>query len=74
MAHALALWSGAGTPSDGEREVGRRGVASATCRRLFVGGLAGLALVNAVETASLVSDQRHLYAAPRLELLYHAER
>jgi hypothetical protein len=74
VAQALALRAGGATASDGDRDVGRRETARRACRRLFVGGLGGLALVNAVETASLLADHRLLYAAPRLELLYHAER
>ena len=74
VAHALALWSDAAPAPDSAPASGERRALRATCRVLFVGGLCGLALVNAVETASLLSDQRHLYAAPRLELLYHAER
>src|SRR3990172_1535231 len=74
VAHALALWSGAAPPPKGDPEGRQRSAATATCRRLFVGGLFGLLLVNAAETMSLLSDSRHLYAAPRLELLHHAER
>ena len=74
VAHALALWSGAAPPPKGDPDGRQRSATTATCRRLFVGGLFGLLLVNAAETMSLLSDSRHLYAAPRIELLYHAER
>ena len=73
VAHALALWSGA-APQKGDPDGRQRSAATATCRWLFVGGLFGLLLVNAAETMSLLSDSRHFYAAPRIELLYHAER
>ncbi len=66
---ALASWLAAATP-------GAPGAGASEERSvwalLLVGGLSVLVVLNALGTARLVQAYRHYFAAPKLELLYHA--
>jgi hypothetical protein len=74
VAHALGLWAGADATHEPRPAPPRRPRAAGIARWLLTGGTIGLALVNGAETASLLAAHRHVYAAPRLELLHHARR
>lgn len=74
VALALGARLGRRAGSDGERATGPRTGLAAAGRWLLLLGVGGVLLVNAIDTMALLRDYRHLYSAPRIELLYHARR
>ena len=74
VALALGAWLGRRADAHGERAGSPRTAPAAAGRWLVLCGLGGVLLVNAIDTMALLREYRHLYSAPRIELLYHARR